>query len=600
MPKSPTTDYDRWSTDAHLSGKWAERADFAARFVPPGLAVMDVGCGAMQFEHSAKARLYIPVDVVARDERTRVIDLNAVPLPEPWIDEVELVSFLGVLEYLVDPQAVLAAIARRGVAVLCTYKSLELAPNANRRASGWVNDYSSSEFRAMAEAAGFTVSRRVLYKANQHVYLLLPEHEVEAKQWWRESAGKKAAKRAAKREARKLGLVEQRPVIMVAGFYGRGNSGDEALFHAVYEAFCDDYDIYVAVDEHGAFRGFWDWYPYTRCRVVHQTDLHAFSAKRTIAAFMIGGGGLALGYAGNFVISARLRRIPTFVAGVDLPELVQYSGDPDEPTKPMAAHVARRLDVDYIRSYLTAFQHIMVRTERSLRVADEIGVPAMLGGDWALRLLADNSPDDPANPKRAVIVVREFALEIIPYTYVQKIERLIAGLRDQGWEPVLLPFCPEDVRNAGQLGLDKLAPSWEHWWNPRRMKQIIAESGLVISVGRLHALIFAAPSATVPVVSLVPPLKLPSGKKSISKIDSLCADWEIEQFFEVEDLLAAAAEGRLRPANPDKVGAATRRLDESIAIMKDIMQRNLVEKGLLAEAPAEIPAEPDTAPPDGA
>lgn len=580
MSKSPVTDYSRWSTDEHLSAKWAERADFAARFVPPGLAVMDVGCGAMQFQHSSKAKLYIPVDIVQRDARTRVIDLNAVPLPDAWIDEVELVSFLGVLEYLTDAQEVLATIARRGVAVLCTYKSLELAPNANRRASGWVNDYSSSEFRAMVEAAGFTVSRRTLYKNNQHVYLLLPRHEVEDKQWWQESEKKRAAKRAVTREARRQGLVEQRSVLMVAGFYGRGNSGDEALFHAIYEAFCDDYDIYVAVDEHGAFRGFWDWYPYTKCRVIHQTDLHAFSAKRNIAGFMIGGGGLAIGYAGNLVVSARMRRIPTFIAGVDLPELAPPTTDPEELTKPMLARIARRLDVDFLRTYLGSFDHLMVRTERSLRVASEIELPVFLGGDWALRLIADTSPDETPNPKRAIIVLREFALEIIPFTYVQKIERLVSGLKDLGWEPVLLPFCPEDVRNAKELGLDKLAPTWEHWWNPRRMKQIMAQSGLVISVGRLHAVIFAAPSFDVPVCSLAPPLKLPSGKKSISKIDSLCADWEIDQFFDVEELLTAAAEGRLRPASREKVTAAAQRLDESIAQMKAIMSQRLEEKGL--------------------
>lgn len=581
MSKSPVTDYERWSTDEHLSARWAERADYAARFVPPGLTVMDIGCGGMQFRHSSRARLYIPVDVVARDEHTRVIDLNASPLPEEWVDEVELVSFLGVLEYLTDAAGVLATIARRGVAVLCTYKSLELAPNANRRASGWVNDYTSAQFHEMVEAAGFTISHRTLYKNNQHVYLLLPRHEVEAKQWWRESEEKKAAKRAATREARRLSTVQQKPVLMVAGFYGRGNSGDEALFHAIYEAFCDEYDIYVAVDEHGAFRGFWDWYPYNKCRVIHQTDLHAFSARRTIAGFMIGGGGLALGYAGNLVVSARMRRIPTFIAGVDLPELVQPTTDPEELSKPMAARIARRLDVDFLRTYLGSFEHIMVRTERSMRVASEIDLPVFLGGDWALRLIADTSPDETPNPKRAIIVLREFALEIIPFTYIQKIERLVSGLKEQGWEPVLLPFCPEDVRNAKNLGLDKLAPTWEHWWNPRRMKQVMNESGLVISVGRLHAVIFAAPALDVPVVSLAPPLKLPSGKKSISKIDSLCADWEIEQFFDVEELLKAAAEGRLRPASREKVTAAAQRLDESIAIIREIMSRRLEEKGLL-------------------
>ena len=90
-----------WGTGKQrLSPRWDLRAEFAARFVRRKLKVLDVGCGAMAVERHFEPSAYLPADIVARDHRTRLVDLNKATLPAAWLEEAQLVVMLGVLEYL--------------------------------------------------------------------------------------------------------------------------------------------------------------------------------------------------------------------------------------------------------------------------------------------------------------------------------------------------------------------------------------------------------------------------------------------------------------------------------------------------------------------
>ncbi|PWR21251.1 polysaccharide pyruvyl transferase family protein [Zavarzinia aquatilis] len=359
-----------------------------------------------------------------------------------------------------------------------------------------------------------------------------------------------------------------RPAIVVAGFYGRGNCGDEALFQCIYETFAADFDVIVAVDGFGAVEGYQSWYPYNKCEIRHQCDLGLFEEGRRIVGMMIGGGGLAVGFAANLVFEARARGIPTFITGVDLPGLVMPGCDPPDRAVARGRHA---IDTAQMKAYLSGFDRVMVRTRHGLDICRQLGVEADFGADWAIRLKQDEAEDISASDRRALIVLREFPLHLVPYSYVREIERLIEGLRHQGWEPAFLPFCPEDGRNTVELDLAPVAPTLEHWWNPRRVKQLIGASGLVIGVGRLHPLIFAA-SLGVPALSLVPPLPLPSGRKSITKIDAVCADWGLKQVATVDALLAETAM-TLKGVSLRKRAAAHERLDRSIETLRGIIDR---------------------------
>ncbi len=105
----------------------------------------------MQLEpYLAEGVRYVPVDVVARDARTLVVDLNR---EAPPALDVEGWSTIGLLEYLYDVPALLSALSGTLVA---TYNPVDLSEQ-NRRGHAWVNDWSTAEVEGLFRDANWTV-----------------------------------------------------------------------------------------------------------------------------------------------------------------------------------------------------------------------------------------------------------------------------------------------------------------------------------------------------------------------------------------------------------------------------------------------------------
>jgi hypothetical protein len=135
---------------------WQARSVIAADLVPSGSRVLDLGCGAMTLERSLPfGCAYQPCDVVARDGRTIVADLNAHGVPEAALGACDLVVMLGLWEYLFKPTEIFAALAHTGRPILCSYCPTELTAHVDRRALGWVNDFSLSAFLDLARQNGY-------------------------------------------------------------------------------------------------------------------------------------------------------------------------------------------------------------------------------------------------------------------------------------------------------------------------------------------------------------------------------------------------------------------------------------------------------------
>jgi hypothetical protein len=150
------TDLERWADPARLETLWQARSVLAADLVPAGARVLDLGCGAMTLEQNLPFGCsYQPCDVVARDERTIVVDLNTHGVPEAALAACDLVVMLGLWEYLFKPGEILAALARTGRPILCSYCPTELTAHVDRRALGWVNDYSLPAFLELARENGY-------------------------------------------------------------------------------------------------------------------------------------------------------------------------------------------------------------------------------------------------------------------------------------------------------------------------------------------------------------------------------------------------------------------------------------------------------------
>ncbi|HEV7386185.1 MAG TPA: tetratricopeptide repeat protein, partial [Phenylobacterium sp.] len=134
------TDRRRWEDAAQLEPAWNKRAELAAAYVPRGARVLDLGCGAMALERVLPAGcVYIPCDLVVRDPRTIVCDFNAGEFPTDVASDV--VTVLGVLEYLHDAPAFLRKLAARGQPVVLSYNVAGGRGPADRGALGWVNHF---------------------------------------------------------------------------------------------------------------------------------------------------------------------------------------------------------------------------------------------------------------------------------------------------------------------------------------------------------------------------------------------------------------------------------------------------------------------------
>jgi hypothetical protein len=114
------TDVDRWSNRESFPPQWAYRASLAAQMIAAHSRVLDIGAGAMDLEKVLPEGCeYQPSDLVSRDERTIVCDLNKGEFPQGAAADV--VTVLGVLEYITEPLELLRKVRALNRPLVCSY-----------------------------------------------------------------------------------------------------------------------------------------------------------------------------------------------------------------------------------------------------------------------------------------------------------------------------------------------------------------------------------------------------------------------------------------------------------------------------------------------
>lgn len=347
--------------------------------------------------------------------------------------------------------------------------------------------------------------------------------------------------------------MSSKPVIGLIGFFARGNSGDEAILQCIYEVFKDDYDFVIVIEETGAYKGYWDWYPYCFCTRINTANLAYFQNR--LAGVIVGGGGLGLGFGANQIIVAKGAGTPVALVGTD------YTSTSDK-----SKHIAQASAL-----YLNLFDYIALRSRESTDCATANGISVNYGTDWALRLLSDNSVDVTYDPKRAIVVLREYPWHELNYHhYRNEIIRLVKNLQQKKWKPTLMPFCPEDQTFLQKLQLENVVPSEVHWWNPRRLKQIISESGILISVGRLHPIIFAA-TIGVPSIQVHPPII--DVRPNSGKLKAMASEFSVPYLANIESLCKLIQNETLPPPGiTTAVIEAQKRLDTTIGDLRELFR----------------------------
>jgi hypothetical protein len=174
------SDVQRWSNPDQLERSWEPRSQKAAARLPQGATVYDLGCGAMLLEkHLHPTMRYVPCDLVMRDERTLTCDLNAGELPQ-GIASADRVTMLGVLEYIFDVRNLLAELHALKRTIICSYCCSDYTQHLDRRALGWVNDYSFAQLAELVERAGYRIKSRERIDPLQELLVLTPGVERKA------------------------------------------------------------------------------------------------------------------------------------------------------------------------------------------------------------------------------------------------------------------------------------------------------------------------------------------------------------------------------------------------------------------------------------
>lgn len=170
------TDMKRWSKPQSFEAEWNARAKRAADFIPAAASVLDLGCGMMALEKFLPdSCLYIPSDLVRRDERTILSNFNEGNFPDAAAQQADFITLLGVLEYVYDASAFLAHLRCWNRPILLSYCATEaIGETAKRRALGWVNDFSLADLSALFLAAGFSIQREESIDQIQWLFRLVP------------------------------------------------------------------------------------------------------------------------------------------------------------------------------------------------------------------------------------------------------------------------------------------------------------------------------------------------------------------------------------------------------------------------------------------
>jgi hypothetical protein len=131
-------DIARWS---RLTGKepgWDERNKIIAARIPPGSSVIDLGAGAQTLrEHLPEGCVYQPYDLVKTTPDVVLVDFNRGIYPE-LPAPVDFAICSGVLEYVIDPMALLVRLPGLAREVIVSYAVREPSDSRlSRLKRGW-------------------------------------------------------------------------------------------------------------------------------------------------------------------------------------------------------------------------------------------------------------------------------------------------------------------------------------------------------------------------------------------------------------------------------------------------------------------------------
>jgi hypothetical protein len=154
------TDLGRWSNADALEQAWDLRAEMAAELIPAGARVLDLGCGGMALRKFLPPQCtYQACDLVARDADTIVCDFNAGAFPTAPAGEADLITLLGVLEYVIDLDGFMAHLQESNCDIVASYCPQDYSTGVDRPSLGWLNNLTLQDLAELFARFGLAIDR---------------------------------------------------------------------------------------------------------------------------------------------------------------------------------------------------------------------------------------------------------------------------------------------------------------------------------------------------------------------------------------------------------------------------------------------------------
>jgi hypothetical protein len=161
-----------WSDPGSYPAGWEARAVQAARFIPPGCNVLDIGCGP----HKALRRYlpvgctYSPADLYQWTPEVHQADIDTNIFPEGTFGCVVL---LGVIEYLQKPELAFRFAKGCASAMVISYCHPLIADPRPRVRVGWVNAFSLDELSNLAAKNGWVLTQSATFQRSAQTHQMI-------------------------------------------------------------------------------------------------------------------------------------------------------------------------------------------------------------------------------------------------------------------------------------------------------------------------------------------------------------------------------------------------------------------------------------------
>lgn len=266
--------------------------------------------------------------------------------------------------------------------------------------------------------------------------------------------------------------------IVITGFFGWGNSGDEGILQAMIDSFGMENEIIVSTS-----------LPYTmledyRYRLGYAAEVrHLYDTRVDFDIWLLGGGGLNFGYGWQQALSAIANEKPCMTYGIG------FRTD---------FYKTKLKSLMY--EFLKHFKAITVRDESTFQLMENVGLNPILTMCPAINL-KEQKTECPENMVAVCPRYEDSDKLGKPGNNKPQIEWIVKRLEELGEEAILIPFAAKDREgNLRDLELCREIAKrikgsrifMNSGFEPKKIKYAISKSKHVISGGRYHALVWAA------------------------------------------------------------------------------------------------------------